>query len=490
MTAAETTEQADLFLSSNGDWYEDVLLAKCAMDQAWFNEVKDLLCVEEIAAQSKGRFKKTAPVNDFSDYKNYAIYVGVRDYHNTMTAALQGVAYPPPTPDLIVRFLKTHATAGKLITAGELDLCRDKMVEVLKIDLSAVGPVVRTFFKHWLKRRRLIHASRELESEGAFGQKSNAALDNLQLTVSKIDTLSSDNSTVNEFHNWGSGLDAKEVQVERFSLGIDRLDYRLGGGPARGESALFIAASGVGKTVAACQFSMTLTLQGLRGLLITTEQLHGALELRMLSNYCRIPFNLIKNKFEEEALNHTQLTKARELRAKLENNLITKDWDTAGGSIVENLARTVDSFLRIYGSLDFIVLDWIGGGLGTIDTSRPEVLRLLYQNTADYMVTAAKDYNLMTFSFAQATPLKGKNRLRVDEECLSECKTMGRNMTSIVGITGFMNFGNTKKDDPESMDKDQYTDAQFFYVSKSRFGIPGPVKVLRNFGFQRFDSVI
>jgi hypothetical protein len=137
------------------------------------------------------------------------------------------------------------------------------------------------------------------------------------------------------------------------------------------------------------------------------------------------------------------------------------------------------------GGLDLLVLDWLGGALGRKYASDPAMLRLQLQEAADFMAQAAEKYNMVTVDFAQAHVSLAYDRLRVDQSCLAECKMLGREKTGVLGITGFRQNPN----DESSFDKPIFQNEQYFYVSKARKSEGFPIKVRRDFKFQRFQSM-
>jgi len=133
--------------------------------------------------------------------------------------------------------------------------------------------------------------------------------------------------------------------------------------------------------------------------------------------------------------------------------------------------------------LKWIIFDWIGGALGASETD-PNKLRLLYQTAADQLAHLASDHNLVVIAFAQAHQVMGINRRRVDASVIAECKSIGRTMHNIIGISAML-----EKEAEEISDSPIYSDTQWFYVSKSRKGLTKATPIRRNFAHQRFDDI-
>jgi replicative DNA helicase len=259
----------------------------------------------------------------------------------------------------------------------------------------------------------------------------------------------------------------------------------MGGGFARGEHVLVIAPTGAGKTVMACQVASHMCSNKLSGILVSTEQSHYELEPRFVSASCHVPFNRVKDGFTpEKHLTATEYKAYRSLREEvIGDRLAIENWgDDSSRSLITHFDLMVREFLETHDSLDFIILDWLGGALGAMATSS-EQKRTMLQNAADYMATVAKKYNIITLSFAQAHPVQGANNRKVDQSVILDCKTLGLNASWVFGISAMEN----KPEDADNNTQATYSDNQFLWCSKGRKSMAVGVALTRNFAFQRFE---
>lgn len=279
----------------------------------------------------------------------------------------------------------------------------------------------------------------------------------------------------------------KELDIRRIQSGLTQLDAKIGGGFGEKEHSLFIAGTGGGKTVMACQLAATFALNGEPGIFISTEQGHEELEPRIYSNLCSIPFNLIKDGVKEDKLPEDKLKLVEELDRQLAAKLTFLDWkDDRSKSVMQDLENEVLRFTETKGfPPKWMIFDWIGGGLGQLSVKDLALVRQIYQLTADKMAQIADTHNMVTISFAQAATAKAKNNAKIDSDCMAECKSMGRAAVNIIGISALTD--NT--DEQEGVNAPpMYRDKQFFYVSKARKGEGAMIPFRREFAFQRIRN--
>jgi len=262
------------------------------------------------------------------------------------------------------------------------------------------------------------------------------------------------------------------------------LTTAMGGGFTKKEHTMFIAPTGGGKTVMACGIAVGLALQKQRTLLVTTEQGDDELEPRIISANCDVPFERIKDgvDLDTDIPSHAW-DKYQDLKKDLNGYFWYENWNEDRSlSVMHDLKNLVTEHKRIYGGLDVVVLDWIGGALGSMSPDKADFIRMLYQMTADYMDTLAKEEDLITVSFAQANIMQSKNKKCVDHTMLAECKSMGRNANFVFGISALEN-------DSDGETRATYRDEQWCHCSKGRKSNAEGFKLLREFHFQRFANI-
>jgi len=234
-------------------------------------------------------------------------------------------------------------------------------------------------------------------------------------------------------------------------------------------------------TVMATQLGSSFGLSKLKGMIITTEEDAEALELRIISARCGIPFKMIKDGLDRSKLTPDQCNRVDELRANLDGYLFIREWsvNSDAKSFTEELRAICENFVDEHGTLDFIIFDWIGGALTKDISNNPNMVRIIYQLAADFMADYAKEANIATISFAQAHPTQSLNKLKVDNTTISECKTMGNKASYMVGITAM--FAGEEEDAT-------FSDDQWLYFSKGRKIKNMKIPITRKFDFQKFED--
>jgi hypothetical protein len=379
------------------------------------------------------------------------------------------------SPTLLRSFLQSSADEGSPnLGLDEIDEAVTYVAELQAMDSAESVALASAGYEYWLKKRRFQRMYQSVTSQEDWSPEE--LLEKAQREQSQISKTS---SKVRTKFRFGEGIDAQKFNLQRFSTGIAKLDGCTGGGWARTEHVLWIAPTGAGKTVMACQQAVQLARQGLLGVLITTEQDHEELEPRIISAFANIPFERIKDGIDLTKLTVEETKNVRAVQASLQDNLFIEDWVSNRELTVESdLDKLVEDYKKEHGRCDFVILDWIGGAI-TAGISDASQLRLMYQNTADCMSNLAKKHNMLTQSFAQAHPKQAQNKPKVDQGMISECKTIGRNATYIFGISAM--------EEAEMADnKTSFRKEQFLHCSKGRKSLPFPVRVKREFEYQRF----
>lgn len=447
-------------INKDPEWFEQMVLCVLGTDHEFYNQFKNILGVD-------GHLKKK--VEDFSTREHNILWRVIKEFREWMGAN--------PTP-ITVAFARgimlKMASRAEEVGLSEIPELLQNMGRSLELGGDKCQNAVKTGFSHWFKKRRASYCLRMQGSEGYTNEQLMIALQYHQSLVEVTDNPYG-------LYNFGHGLDSEPIDVKRYSTGLRGLDNAMGGGVAKGESSLLIAASGCGKTALSAQIAITLTQQRLKGVFISTEQKHHDLELRCLSNACNIPFSLIKDKFDKNAINPTQLADYVKFRELINKNLVFSDWNFPDKSLADALEDLLRHTKARLGGLDFVILDWIGGSISSKAGVDKDARRLEFQRIADTTVRFARQHDLISIDCAQAQQTLGYDRLKVDQSCIAENKTLGVNKTNVFGITGFR-----VKEEDEDRNTPLLKNEQAIYISKARKGEGGSVSVRRQMGFQRF----
>lgn len=225
---------------------------------------------------------------------------------------------------------------------------------------------------------------------------------------------------------------------------------------------------------------------------VTTEQPPTELMARIASNHLQINYNHFTARkdlgnatdYDREVSvipqwiwDDPQYQEGLKSLEEVMSRIVFLDWSQGKGqSIAQNLEAELDALEATDFDPDILLIDWIGGGLdkgleGKID------LRLVYQQAADWGVSYAKRRRKVVIEMAQFDRVKAMGKSKCGSAWLSECKTMGNNMTNFVGISAAVEDGS---------EDSVFSINQFLYVEKSRDGTGGNIPVERHFHFQRF----
>lgn len=455
--------------------FETWVLACVARDLAFFRQYSTVICV----AHEGARFS----AYDFEQPLDNVIYEALKKTRELLTASevdvvpqslvfatIQQMYANPSLPD-------PRKGAGLQILQSELPQLLIRTNQILTFDTTSLPAVVGPGVAHWIQKSRMQKLS--LSSTSAhFDPASHAEL------IASIQRHVLTSVEPPHVFRFGEGINIKRRFVERISSGIPKLDDALGGGFGRGESTLGVAPQGAGKTVFASQLAGFFGLQKKMGLLISTEQKHEELELRMISNFGEIPFGMVKDGINKERLPPDVVKKIEDTEAKLRDYVFITKWSSdKGQSVKTSLDAEIAEFVRVHGAIDWLVFDWIGGALGEMSTRDLQVLRLIYKQAADHVCVMAEKYDIPAIAFAQANMAQAMNKPRVDATMITENKQLGEKYTNGFGISALMQ----PFDPNESRDRAPvFLDVQKLFMWKARKSEGGLISVKRDFGHQRF----
>jgi archaellum biogenesis ATPase FlaH len=363
---------------------------------------------------------------------------------------------------------------------GEVDIVLNKIAKAVACDLNAVAPVTDDGFAYWLKKNRLIRAMEEVEGDPLVSP------DEVPSRIRMYTEPVSAKERGEYVFQFGHGIDNEMLNVTRLRTGLDKLDKAMGGGFGKGEGTLLMGTTGGGKTTVTCQLAARFVLDGAFGLFITTEQGHAELEPRIVSNYCNVPFDLIKDKVDIAVFNHDQKVKYDILREKL-RPLYFAEWKMdRGKSVQDDLESEIVTYAEKHGRIDFVIMDWIGGALGSSSKGRDQEIRHIFQSTADKLWSIADKHRVASIATAQLNPKQAINKSAPDHTMLSECKTMGNNACYIIGITSL--FAKIEDNKQNNDQPPGWSDKQFLYVCKGRKSQGGAVPFKRRYDYQRLEN--
>ena len=450
----------------------------------WFETVV-LACVFR-HKESRSRALKVINVNpsgkstiqDFTAPLDHALFEALRIYVDCV-----GRSFGVPEENFMEAILTQMADSGQTIARSEIPQALDRFRELFTIDVESAVPIMMQGIKFWLSKQRTARVIGEHTAVSTWDPAS--MWQETQQNITALKSLTSEGS----FFSFGHGVDNHVLDISRVKLHtLPGLTDMLGGGVAKEEAILFVAPQGAGKTILACQLGLDLSTHSRQtGIICTTEQGHEQLEPRIISNGCDIPYNLIMDKFRDESLLPHQLAAYKNLRQSLSGKLFWEDWNkedrsrSIAGDLYDVVHARQDQLGR---KIDYLILDWIGGALGRVALKDADKIRHIYQATGDTLCQLAVDEKMITVGFAQATMANSVNTVKVDASKIGECKSLGQNFTSVVGVT--LMLDNDAGADPDSAPI--YSNRQYFYASKTRKGTGGLRSFARKYDYQRIHD--
>ena len=448
-------------------WFEDQVLAACCKVPSFCTLVREFLCVHPDDPK--------LVQDDFSYPSDNEIYQVIRQYRKE-TAGGTGLNVVPI--DYMTKVLATRVENGHISEENlQPTIAR---FHFLSGQLSeGILPQLEHYVGYWLSRSRI----RKAASMATLDPKSLSSED-LARQINQAVALENQVGAEQAEHEFGDGWTRGASDVSRLSTGLRRFDAVIGGGLGSGEFALFIAPQAGGKTVMACQLAACFAQDSHDGILITTGQSHIELERRIVANCCGIPFKLIKDGLHPEKLSPGQADQVAKLRELMQKKVLILEWrNDRAKSMTTDLREVVRTYREKRNkNPDWLIVDWIGGGLGPLSPQQLQYYRLLYQQLANELGALADREKIVVVGFIQANTVTGKNNLRIDSTHIAECKSAGQAAHTIVGISALQE----SSDGMETGDATAFARRQVLWVSKSRKGVGGAVPVEREFEFQRF----
>jgi hypothetical protein len=498
---AKCPKELEVYIDKNYKWFEQAIVAVCRTDLTSYKKFRPVLCLKSGT--------KDKHSDDFEEPYNNIIYDSIRGYNNLFEGASESIFRPVGTPQLQT-MLHERASKGEVVGFSEIPDIIKYFEEVIVPFPSGVDTayIVNTGIPYYLKN---IRAKKIINSASLLGSN----LDDLTLLCEADVTL------INKLYDGGKLLidvpdrieladisefdDPNKALVETLDCDIPKLNETLSSF-RKGHAYLFIGGTGSGKTIIACQLAAAFSyINGASGLYISTEQKHDELYRRIVSNKCSIPHRTISNGIFKDKLTPNELQRYLDFRQKA-NNLNSGDaqfinWGNFQKQADINMIKKIEDEIDLYEKesgkkVEYVILDWIGGALGSMAEAGDKT-RHIYQAAADALEELCRKRNFVAIAFAQAVP-SSVNKVKIDSQDLSECKTMGRNYSAIVGISSLYSEEYCKQLDQEKNKKRKdyrvgsdldeavtYSMKQYLFISKSRFSEPKAVPFKREYEYQR-----
>lgn len=473
MAEAGVENKIETYIKQQPEWFENIILGCAIKDADFYRKIQPILCKD---LSGKGE------QDDFSQLLRNAVYRAV-DIYNSAQLNYPDRPFVPINEAVMQVMLTNKSHDGEDILADEIPQALYFFRQALELDALRWRPVADMGFVPWIQAQKTQQAVR---SSAAFG---GWCLHSLKSLLEQVDQktagLSGDRT---ERHAFGHFVDNVKVDLSPdarvLETNLKGLNEALGGGFGLGESNLIISPSSGGKTVLACQLAGDWMCKGIDGILVTTEQPQEDLELRMISNFAQIPFDMIVRGFDPEKLPENYKYQYDRFRNSVKGILEFVDWTSPGHAVSElreEVIRFKDKYKR---DPKYIILDWVGGALSE-GRGDPGEIRWLFKDAMDQVRYVAQEFNTSAIALAQATQATSINKKVLDHRNIGEAKNMIEGITSFVGLTALYD---DRMDNAVEGDDVMWAEQQYLCVSKARKGKGGRPGVRRRYEYQRLEN--
>jgi hypothetical protein len=420
---------------------------------------------------------------DFNQPVHNGIFFALQQ-SRTIMAAQPGVL---PALHFISSLMAMYASKGKFLSMGpEVELATQTFANILAAPIDdGMKEIVKHGWVRWLQKK---HTKQVIELAGINAKTDWDPEELMQKVQLSNTTIQARASGAVKLYKIGDDKDDIIVQKPIMPTGIPGIDKALAGGPSKGDSIIGVAPQGAGKTICVCQIGGHWAQTGFKGLIVTTEAHQGpeALQARIVSNFCRIPFSQIKDGVRLNKLTPLQRAAYEKLIEKLSANLRIVHWGDNTKTIKKDYDSTVEAAQQDMDGLDFVCFDWLSGNTCGIDNVKDSgFVRHCYQAGADHIAYAASKHDTINLAFVQATVMLSANKPYVDATMFKECKSMGENFPNGFGITLLKNSNAGTENGDELYEK-----KQFFTWFKARKGEAKNIPFLRDYQYQHMAPLI
>lgn len=462
------------FVRDNCPWVENKILSGALKDIKFYS----LHCADLINKKSK----RGELYSDFSKPVDNFIYNELHSYYSSLNT----LGEIEPISQVSLKNLLIQKLEERLIPETDSVTVSTRLKELYEEDLSEnFLQILVQMMTHWLEIRRV----RQVIS-GHLSQKtlSNDVITEIRDSVSGTSRNEGDYS----IDDIMQGYEEENEEDDRFLTGVKVFDKGLPSGLRKGESGIFLASPGGGKTIMACQLASGLALTGKKVLFVTTEQPPNELLPRFVSCQLGIDFSDIAdgiklNKIREKhGEDRTETVKS--YLGQIKENIRFKDWKNQGASIAQGIDPLIEGYRESGFNFDVLIFDWLGGGLGDIPDNMIAFKRNLIANSNEAISKAALSHELAIILTYQLDDNLSLNVKYPTSKHVSEYKMVHQPHTWALAVSKIVDEDKTAdRNAIKSNMSSVYSKYQNFNWFKVRKGDPPRYEVVRNFKYQRFD---
>lgn len=349
--------------------------------------------------------------------------------------------------------------------------------------LARQAPVTLAWAKRQRLKKRISNAQFKLDEGGAFNV--DMMLQSVNQDISLAEVTDEDDS--DEPLSWDEIVNASSNKKKTvfMSSGQALMDKFLGGGFAKGYSYLFTTGSGGGKTAMFICVAANMSIkQNHKCLWISTEEPEQEVVYRLISNYCNVQLQSIRDQCQTNGLADLKLPpnikgRFNSMVNKFKENILIRQWKTTNYNLKADLNAEIRKFEKKMGCPpDYVIFDWLMPSDGAL--SGDNTLRNDLKSRAFAMDSISKTTGITTLYAMQAGQQYSK-KMYISPDCVDECKNAHQ---KAAGVIGWSFMPNT--DDAEGACSDTLKPSQTMFIGKTRFSAGGACPIERKLAVAQF----
>jgi len=217
-----------------------------------------------------------------------------------------------------------------------------------------------------------------------------------------------------------------ENHGDKIPFYIDGLDEMTSGGPERGETVLFLAESGIGKSQLLIHYAVRTAVSGKNVLFFQIEGTKKQVMTRMDAAWSGIPYNDVKISriSGDDILKKEKLERAIK---RMKGEIYIEAFERFGGVTISSMRNSIREAIKLYGEIHLVCVDYLE--LCDIEDGvnyNPGTERFRQQKIAQQFKEVAMEFNVVLATVTQASnlpsDLKNDSSFVMTREYLSEAK--------------------------------------------------------------------
>lgn len=276
-----------------------------------------------------------------------------------------------------------------------------------------------------------------------------------------------------------------ESHNDKVPFYIDKMDEHTFGGPEKGESVLFLAESGIGKSQLLIHYAVRTAVAGKKVAFFQIEGTKKQVMTRMDAAWSGIPYHEIK--FSQISGDETKRRKKiNDALKKMSGEIFIEAFEKFGGISTNGLKQSIKEMKKLYGDIDLVCIDYLelcdledGVNYG------PSMERFRQQKIAQHFKEIAMEENVVVATVTQASNLASD--LKNDSSFVMTREYLAEDKGKIRAFDYFYTLNQTIDEKKHKNEKGEYASVIRIYEDKIRDYPSGEVvTIVTNFKRSRF----